>query len=402
MVENAWLSVKSNGGVSGADNVSIKDFESDLDKNLYKIWNRMTSGSYFPPAVKRVYIPKGKSKKKTRPLGVPSVGDRVAQTVVKNYLEPLLDPVFDVYSFGFRPNRSAHQALLQARKMCHQYPWVVDFDIASFFDNVDHELLLKALGVHCKEKWVNMYVERWLKAPIQEKGKLSYPTKGLAQGGIISPLLANLFLHYAFDKWMRRTFPNTPFERYADDGIVHAHTQKEAETILSELRKRFQEIGLTIHPDKSKIVYCKHARRTLNYPIVSFTFLGYTFRPRKSFNKRTRKVFVGFDFGISNQAKRKITRIIRSIKIPHASQYTIEQLAEILNPKITGWLNYYGKFKPYLMRILWIRLNRTLFRWARKRYKSCRGAYKKAIKWMKKQYQQRPTLFKHWEIGVIP
>ena len=285
LVWQAYLEVKSKGGAAGVDHESLEDFERNLKKNLYRIWNRMSSGSYFPPAVKAVPIPKKSGG--TRILGVPTVSDRIAQTVVKLLLEPILEPVFDENSFGYRPGKSAHDAIAVTRKRCWQYDWVVEFDIRGLFDNINHDMLMKALRHHCDCRWVLLYVERWLKAPLQQRdGSLTARDKGTPQGGVVSPILANLFLHYAFDAWVRRRMPRIPFCRYADDGLLHCKSRRQAEYVMRAISKRFRECGLEIHPDKSCIVYCKDVNRQEEYPRISFTFLGYTFRPRRCVDKK--------------------------------------------------------------------------------------------------------------------
>ena len=274
-VWNSYLKVKSNQGAAGVDRQSIVMFEGDLKNNLYKIWNRMSSGSYFPPPVLRVEIPKGDGK--MRALGIPTVADRIAQMVVKNHVEPELETIFHPDSYGYRPGRSARQALTQARKRCWKHDWVIDMDIKGFFDNIPHDLMMRAVRKHTQEKWVVLYVERWLKAPVQlMNGEIEERTLGTPQGGVISPLLANLFLHYAFDHWMRSKYPATPFERYADDVVVHCNTEAEAVKLKSEIAKRMEQCGLELHPDKTKIVYCKDANRTGNCAFYSFDFLGFT------------------------------------------------------------------------------------------------------------------------------
>jgi RNA-directed DNA polymerase len=274
-IMTAWKKVKANNGACGIDDESIKDFESNLKANLYKLWNRMSSGSYFPPPVKVVEIPKSDGSK--RRLGIPTVADRVAQTVVKDYLEQIVEPKFHEDSYGYRPGKSALDAVGVARQRCWRKDWVIDLDIKGFFDNIDHNLVMKAVKRHTQEKWVILYIERWLKAPAQrENGEIVERTKGTPQGGVISPLLANLFMHYAFDVWMKSNFPNCPFERYADDGIVHCSSKKQAECVLDKVRGRLLKCGLELHPEKTKIVYCKDEDRKGSHENESFDFLGYS------------------------------------------------------------------------------------------------------------------------------
>jgi group II intron reverse transcriptase/maturase len=331
---------RANKGAAKVDGQSIEGFETDLKKNLYKIWNRMSSGSYLPPPVMWVEIPKGDGR--MRPLGIPTVADRVAQQVVKQQLEPGLERHFHPNSYGYRPSKSALDAVGQARKNCWQYDWVLDLDIKGFFDNIDHDLLMKAVRWHTDEKWILLYIERWLKAPIaMMDGTLVYPEKGTPQGGVISPLLANLFLHYAFDKWMERENPTIPFERYADDGVCHCKSLAQAEYLKDKLNKRMKEVGLELHPEKTKIVYCKDADRSGDFLCTSFDFLGYTFRPRRSKN-RWGKFFINFTPAISKKASKVIRQTSQSWHWPERSDKDLEDLSKMFNPIIQGWINYYG------------------------------------------------------------
>ena len=276
-VWEAYQQVKANRGAAGIDDETIVMFEQNLSRNLYKLWNRMSSGSYFPPPVKQVEIPKAKGG--TRKLGIPTVSDRIAQTVVKRIIEPMLDPIFHPDSYGYRPGRSAKQAIAVTRKRCWQYDWVVEFDIKAAFDQMDHGLLLKAVRIHIREGWILLYVERWLTAPFEiAEGEQLQRERGTPQGGVVSPILMNLFMHYAFDTWMKRNNPQCPFARYADDAVVHCRTQEQAKEVIQSIALRLAECGLTMHPEKSKIVYCKDSNRTKPYPHVNFTFLGFTFR----------------------------------------------------------------------------------------------------------------------------
>ena len=314
-VMTAWEKVRANKGAYGVDEQSIGEFEKNLKNNLYKLWNRMSSGTYFPPPVRAVEIPKADGK--TRLLGIPTVSDRIAQTIVKAYLEPLVEIKFHEDSYGYRPGKSALDAVATARQRCWRNNWVIDLDIKGFFDNLDHDLLLKALLVHTKEKWIHLYVERWLKAPMQkENGELLARNKGTPQGGVVSPLLANLFMHYAFDIWMLKNFPTVKFERYADDCLAHCQTLKQAQQVLESIRNRLQVCGLELHPVKTKIVYCKDDDRKGEYEIQKFNFLGYTFRPRRSKN-RYGKFFVNFTPAISNEASSKPTSSIWKRQAPH-------------------------------------------------------------------------------------
>jgi RNA-directed DNA polymerase len=339
LVWQAYLEVKSKGGAAGVDQQSLEDFERDLKNNLYRIWNRMSSGSYFPPPVKAVPIPKKSGG--TRILGVPTVSDRIAQTVVKMMLEPILEPVFDEDSYGYRPGRSAHDAIAVTRKRCWRYDWVVEFDIRGLFDNIRHDMLMKAVRHHCNCPWVLLYIERWLTAPLQEQdGSLRARDQGTPQGGVVSPILANLFLHYAFDAWVRREMPRVPFCRYADDGLLHCKSRRQAEYVMRAISERFRQCGLEIHPDKSCIVYCKDANRQGDFPRISFTFLGYTFRPRRCVDGKGR-LHPNYLPAISRSAKKEINRQIRSWHIQLKNEKTLSDLSRMFNPILRGWHAYF-------------------------------------------------------------
>ncbi|MCG8637539.1 MAG: group II intron reverse transcriptase/maturase [Desulfobacterales bacterium] len=310
IVWQAYKRVKANKGAAGVDEQSMNDFERDLKGNLYKIWNRMSSGSYFPPAVKAVAIPKKSGG--ARILGVPSISDRIAQTVVKMYLEPEMDKCFHPDSYGCRPHKSAIQAVAVTRQRCWEHGWLLEFDIKGAFDNIDHLLLLKALKRHTDSDWVLLYIKRWLKAQLQlPDGELKERTKGTPKGGVISPLLMNLFLHYVFDKWMQIHYLKCPFARYADDGVVHCNTLQEAERLKAVLEKRFKECKLEIHPGKTKIVCCKGDKPWIKYPIMKFEFLGYEFRLRTA-RARTGRLFTRFMPAISPTSAKAIRKEMRS------------------------------------------------------------------------------------------
>ncbi len=401
MVRVAYKKVKANKGSAGVDGESLKIFEERLADNLYKVWNRLSSGTYFPPPVKEVEIPKEDGK--TRKLGIPTVGDRVAQMVVKDYLEPRMERIFHESSYGYRPNRSAHDALAKARRNCWLYSWVVDIDIKGFFDNISHEKLLLSIDKHVNEKWVKMYIKRWLNAPVQkEGGELIYKEgKGTPQGGVISPLLANLFLHYAFDQWLTKRFWGAKFERYADDIIVHCRTKEQAEKLLERLEERMQNCELELHPEKTKIVYCKDHKRTGNYKHVKFDFLGYTFKPRTSKGKEDGYKFLGFDLGISVKAGKRILTTLRQSHFHRWTSNTIEGIAAELNPKFRGWLNYYGKFRKSAMSFIFYNFHRRLLKWIMNRYKALRNNIGKAYGMLMRIRKAKPTLFEPWKQGFF-
>ena len=396
MVWEAYKKVKANKGAAGVDGENLKKFEEKLADNLYKVWNRLASGTYFPPPVKEVEIPKADGK--IRKLGIPTVGDRVAQMVVKDYLEPRMEAIFHENSYGYRPHRNAHEALTKARRNCWLYSWVIDMDIKGFFDNINHEKLLLAIDKHVDEKWVKMYIKRWLTAPVQNKaGELILKEgKGTPQGGVISPLLANLFLHYAFDQWLTLHFKGVKFERYADDIIVHCSSKEQAEKILECIGKRMQECGLELHPEKTKIVYCKDHKRTGNHENVKFDFLGFTFKPRPSKTKDG-FMFLGFDLAMSSKAGKRILLALRQSQFFRWTTTTIEGIAAELNPQLRGWLNYYGKFRPSNMTYIFRKFHKRLIKWMQNKYKSLRGKIWKTYGMLKRIQKEQPGLFEHWK-----
>lgn len=399
MVYDSYLKVCDKKGGAGIDKETIKMFNENLSDNLYKIWNRMSSGSYFPPAVRTVLIPKKQGG--TRPLGIPTVSDRIAQGVLKDYLEPILEPLFHVNSFGYRPGRSAHDALAQCQQNCIQYSWVVDLDIRGFFDNISHEWMMKMLSHHRQEKWVLLYTERWLKAGIEQAdGTIAARQKGTPQGGVVSPLFANLYLHHAFDMWMSKYFPTNPFERYADDIIVHCNSKDQAEQLLNSIKERLAGFDLELHPDKTKLVYCKNYLRKEQHEHNSFTFLSYSFQPRSKPNTFGRPdKFMVFNAAICQNAKTFIRERIRAVFNPRNTQVSLEEIAMKLNPKIRGWLNYYSKFNPRVAGNVFLYLNGLIRRWIEEKY---RLRSKKAIVNKYESTMQLNTqMFVHWQKGIV-
>ena len=396
-VYEAYLRVKANKGAAGIDGQTIEMFESRLKDNLYRIWNRMSSGSYFPPAVKAVEIPKADGK--TRILGIPTVGDRIAQTVVKMQLEPIVEPKFHEDSYGYRPGKSAHQALAAARKRCWKYDWVVDIDIRAFFDNLDHDLTMKAVRHHTDVAWVHLYIDRWLKVPLQTATSEQARSKGTPQGGVISPLLANIFMHHGFDDWMKRHHAGVPFERYADDLLVHCHSHQEAVQVLAAIQERMRACGLELHPEKTKIVYCKDADRRGQHEHERFDFLGYTFRPRLSMN-RYGKAFVNFSPAISNKAAKAMRAAMRSWHIGKRSDKTLDDLAHMFNATVRGWISYYGAFYRSALYPILRHLEQDLVLWAKQKYKRLRGHHTRAIHWLGQIARREPHLFAHWTLGL--
>jgi RNA-directed DNA polymerase len=396
---SAYKKVKANKGSAGVDSVSMEAFDADRSANLYKLWNRMASGSYFPPPVKEVEIPKKDGK--VRKLGIPTIADRVGQMAVKEYLEPRLEKIFSSHSYGYRPGKNAHQALAMVRENCWKYDWVIDLDIKGFFDNIDHEKLMKAVRKHVPENWACMYIMRWLNMPVLKKdGKLEEKQgKGTPQGGVISPLLANLFLHYAFDKWLEQKANTVKYVRYADDAIIHCKSKAHAERVLNQLQERMDVCNLELHPEKTKLVYCRDFKRQGRYKTVKFDFLGYSFQPRTAKSKRTGKLFLGYDCAISISSRKRLADKLEELDIINMSFKSIVGIAQKLNPYIRGWINYYGRYRGYELSKVFYLLRCRLVRWARKRYKRYRNSLNKACKWLDRVRKQYPHLFYHWQLG---
>ena len=395
----AFEEVKKNKGAPGIDKVSITKFEEELDDNIYKLWNRMSSGTYFPKPVKLVLIPKKNGK--TRPLGIPTVEDRVAQTVVKMNIEPTLEEIFVEDSYGYRPGRSALDAIAKTRERCWRYDWVVEFDIVGLFDNINHELLFRAVDRHLDEKWIRLYLLRWSTAPFQDsEGNLHERTSGVSQGGVTSPLLANLFLHYAFDVWMKRNYPTCPFERYADDAVIHCETKEQAQALLGALDERLKECKLELHPEKTRIVYCKDENRRGDWESVYFDFLGYTFRARGAKNSYTGNIFTGFIPAVSKASLKRFRDNIRKEKLLRSTHLELKAVADFLNSIVRGWMNYFGAFYPSEMRKATKYLNNVIKLWARDKHKGMKG-WRKANKWLKGVQARQPNLFYHWSLGYV-
>jgi RNA-directed DNA polymerase len=394
-VWEAYRQVKANQGAPGVDGVTIEAFDKDLKNNLYKIWNRMSSGFYFPPPVRAVEIPKPHGDG-MRILGVPTISDRVAQTVVARRLEMKVEPIFHPDSYGYRPYRSQLEAVAACRERCWKTDWVIDLDIQKFFDSVSWNLVVKAVAAHTDQPWVLLYVKRWLAAPMQlSDGTLKPRDRGTPQGSPCSPVLANLFMHYAFDAWMAREYPSIRFERYADDAVVHCGTERQARNLVVAIGDRMEQVGLRLHPDKTKIVYCKDQRRRLDYAgHTAFTFLGFTFRTRTA-RAKSGAVFASFQPAISNDARNKISAQIRHWRLHRKIGLTLAEIARLINPVVRGWMNYYGAFYRSELYPLLSRINAYLMRWIRKKYKRLRTTKKAASCWQRVT-SQYPRLFAHW------
>jgi group II intron reverse transcriptase/maturase len=394
-VWEAYKRVKANKGAAGVDGISVEEFEKDLRGNLYKIWNRMSSGAYFPPPVRAVEIPK--SHGGTRVLGVPTVADRIAQTVAALALEPRTESIFHPDSYGYRPRRSALRAVGTCRQRCWRKSWVIDLDIHKFFDSVDHDLMVKAVeaNISTDQRWVLLYVKRWLKAPMRHPdGVLRERDRGTPQGSSVSPVLANLFMHYAFDLFLVREFPTVEFERYADDAVVHCVTERQARQVLAALAERMESVGLRLHPDKTRIVYCQDTNRRGSFEYTSFTFLGYTFRPREARTKGDGG-FTSFAPAVGTEALNAMSRQVRRWRIHMRTGHDLDALAMMINPIVAGWMNYYGRFRRSALHSLLRRINTYLMRWARRKYRRLR-AWGRLRKWWLGVIDREPELFAHW------
>lgn len=399
-VLEAWARVRDNQGAAGVDGVSVTAFEKKWKNHLYRIWNRMSSGSYTPPPVRRAMIPKADGGQ--RPLGIPTVGDRVAQMVVKLELEPKVEPLFHPDSYGYRPGKSALDAVGRCRERCWRYGWIVDLDIKGFFDNIDHSLMMHAVRKHTDCPWVLLYIERWLKAPVEaEDGSLIARDRGTPQGGVISPLLANVFLHHVFDTWMSREHPDCPFERYADDVVIHCQSREQALAVKTSVEARLRRCRLEAHPDKTRIVCCRIGGPGHDREPVQFDFLGYSFRPRMA-KSRTGRLFTGYLPAISRKAAKAIATEVRSWNLQRRSGTELIRLSRMFNPKIRGWVAYYGRYYRSMLRPAFRPLHWRLVRWAQRKYKRFRSHTRETWHWLRRLARRQPNLFAHWAIGIVP
>lgn len=394
LIYEAWKRVKANRGSAGIDAQSIAEFQQNLSRNLYKVWNRMTSGTYFPPPVREVEIPKRSGGVRT--LGIPTVADRVAQTAAKMHLEPLLEPHFDADSYGYRPGRSAKDAIRVTRERCWKYDWVVELDVKGAFDNLDHALLMKALRKHTDCRWVLLYVERWLQSSfVAGNGDRRERGRGTPQGGVISPLLMNLFMHYAFDRWLRKNVMTCPFARYADDAVVHCQTERQAYLVMKLLNERLAACGLELHPEKTRIVYCKDSNRRGTYPVTQFTFLGFTFRPRRAVSPAGKR-FTSFLPGTSRDAQKRMRQQIRSWRLPRQTPGTLAEFSARYGAILRGWWNYYGSFYPTALSPVFRHFDLVLAHWARRKFKGMRRHKRRSRRWVAQVARREPHLFVHW------
>lgn len=398
MVRDAYRKVRSNKGSAGIDQVSLNEFNKNRLKNLYKIWNRMASGSYFPKPLKEVIIPKDNGGK--RKLGIPSISDRIAQQVVKSYIEPRLEAEFLTQSYGYRPRKNAHQALAKVRTNVRKFAWVIDMDIKNFFNEVDHELLMKAIDKHVSEKWVKMYIRRWLEAPVQTSSGIVFKQgRGTPQGGVISPLLANLFLHYALDKWLEKNYHGIEFVRYADDIVVHCKSERQSHYVLEGIKRRLTSCKLQLNEEKTKITYCQAYRRERikDYP-KKFDFLKYTFKPMTKKNRRDGRLFLGFDCVISKKARTRIIKYWREMNFQRKSTLTLQDLALMLNAKSRGLIEYYAKIETYSLERIFQHLDFRIAKWVKNKFKNL-NSYQKAYDWLRDIRLSYPNLFVHWSLS---
>jgi len=407
-VTEGYRKVRLNKGAGGVDRQSLEDFDLHRASNLYKLWNRMASGSYFPSAVKGVEIPKVDGS--YRLLGIPTVLDRTAQQVVRSVLEPIMEPIFHEDSYGYRPGRSAHDAVAKCEERCRSYRWVIDMDIKGFFDNIDHDLMMEVIKHYTSEEWILMYIKRWLTSPmILPNGKKVERTKGTPQGGVISPLLANMFLHVVFDAWMQKYYADTEYgsirwERYADDIVVHCNNEKQAKYLLNRIKERFKSCKLELHPAKTKIVYCKQNNRRGGFKHTKFDFLAFSFKPRRIYEVKGGKVnkWWGYCAGISDKSCRYIISQIRDRKIHRATGAEITEIAESLSSKLRGWINYFIRFYPSALHEVFSALHSRLARWITNKYKKYRRRIYKAKSRLREISRDFPNLFEHWKYGYTP
>lgn len=403
IIYEAFKKIRSNRGGSGIDGLDMAAYEQNLGSNLYRLWNRMSSGSYMPRAVKLVEIPK--SNGGTRPLGIPTIEDRIAQMAVVSEIEPQIDSCFHEDSYGYRPHRSAHDAIAKAERRCWKYAWVLDIDLSKFFDTIDHDLLMKAVERHVSEKWILLYIRRWLKVPYQKSnGEMIEREMGVPQGSVIGPILANLFLHYAFDKWMSYKYPYIPFERYADDIACHCSSLSQAEYMKAKLAERFSECNLKLNDEKTKIVFCKMSSRpSENCQSTSFDYLGFTFRPRAAKDRLHNVLFTSYLPAISKKSVKRIHETIKSWKLKSLHNRSLRFLAARINSVVRGWVNYYGKFGKTEFWKVMVHLNRSIAYWAKTKYKRFRRrGVISAHYWLARIAQKSPNLFYHWQVGYVP
>lgn len=401
-VQEAYLRIKANKGAAGVDKMSMEAFDMQSQKYLYKLWNQMSSGSYMPPAIKLVEIPRKDGGK--RPLGIPTIIDRIGQAVVAVRLGEVVDNLFHEDSYGYRPKKSALQAVAKTRERCWAYNWVLDVDIKGFFDNIPHDLLMLAVEKHAEEDWMVLYIKRWLVASLQlGDGTVVPRTKGVPQGSVIGPILSNLYLHYVMDMWLKANYPEHAFERYADDAVIHCRTEEQAIHLKESLGKRLKDCGLELHEDKTKIVYCKDSNRGgTTEKAVTFDFLGYTFKPRQALNTKRNVSFTSFQPAVSTKAMKAMNEKLNKLPILRIAGIEIEAIAKEMNPILQGLINYYGKFYSTKLKDFLRRVNAKLANWAIRKYKGLRVSLTSAMKWISRLHKRKPNLFAHWIFGSKP
>lgn len=399
MVATAYQKVRKGGKSPGVDGESWAEFESKgVEKELYVIWNRMASGSYIPREVKRIEIPKQDGS--TRKLGIPTMRDRIAQEVVKDYMEKRIDIKFHANSYGYRPMKSSHEALKQVRKNVLEKDWVVDVDISKFFDEIDHELMLRAVEAMMEEKWVKMYVKRWLEMKVHlPNGEVEeHKGKGTPQGGVISPLLANLYLHYSLDQWLEKHYPKVSFVRYADDIVIHCATENEAQDLLTALKGRLTEVKLRVNEAKTKIVYCKDYRRKALHEKTQFGFLGFSFQPRSARSQITAgSNYIVFSGEISRENQKHIREEIQECINWRNTTLEPEVIATMLNSKLRGWITYFEIFGKRQLRTTIRYVDTRLVKWLMRKHKVGSRA---ATSLLGHLYGRKPHLFYHWARGM--
>ncbi len=392
-VEIAWEAVRQAGGGAGNDGKSIQDVKANLDNELYKIWNRLDSGSYMAQEVKLVQIPKAKGGYRT--LGIPNVTDRVAQTVIKNRLAGIVEKQFHENSYAYRPGKGAIDALTVCRERCFKNSWVLEVDIKGFFDALDHHFMMEILREYVDDRAVILYCERFLKAKgVNEEGQIVVRDKGTPQGGVVSPVLANLYLHEAFDKWMAKEHTGIQFERYADDIIVHCVSEKQARFMKHRIEQRLNQYNLELHPDKTRIVYTGKSNDydgTGHSLPRKFTFLGYDFKPRRHKNGH-----IIYSPGIGSGALRRIGEVIRQQWcLNHKLQMSLADVAREVNPMIRGWIGYYGHHRRSELYKMAYKIDNALARFLKRKCKSMQSD-KKSLRQLREERKQNPELFCHW------
>ena len=398
-LNRAYKRVKANKGAAGIDEMSIEETLPYLKEHQQELKNRILRGKYTPSPVRRVEIPKPDGG--VRKLGIPTVIDRTIQEAITQRLVPIYEPLFADDSYGYRPGKNAKDAILKVKEYAEQgYTYAVSLDLSKYFDTLNHEILINLLRKTVKDERVVQLIKRYLKSGVMENGVVMETEEGSTQGGVISPVLANLFLHYVFDDFMTKAYPNIWWERYADDGVLHCQSYKQAAFIKQKLEERFQQFGLELNKEKTRIVYCKDNRRPQNYSCTQFTFLGYTFRPRLNKNKEG-KFFVGFTPAVSEKAKTAMKQKIREWKIQLKADLSLKDIGNMINKVVQGWINYYTHYyKSEFYEVLRY-INQCLIKWVRRSYKK-KNTRSRAEHWLGAVARRDRNLFAHWKFGILP